>query len=356
VSEQTIDIRPIAPSEGNDDGRLGELLGKSREPGSAHFAELFRTAGVGANRWTSPDLDAQLSECVKRPPDTVVCNALDFDDALPLQRTVLRERASDVAVALAALATAVGAKSTIIAFDDGDEGARRAIRRCAAERPDVRTAALRNDYPQSNPTLLLHTLLRRRLRPGHLPTDAGVLLIDAVAAAVVGGFLRDRDRPGRVPVGIADMRVGRERTPHLLDVPIGTRADGLARQVLQAHTRLELRASSPLREIKLSAEHEITMAGEVVFYVLAPQPMPNPNPCIRCGWCVSGCPVNIHPAGILQAAQANDTGAAEEHGIAVCIECGVCSYVCPSNLPLLGGIRTVRATSAGAIADSGARS
>jgi electron transport complex protein RnfC len=57
---------------------------------------------------------------------------------------------------------------------------------------------------------------------------------------------------------------------------------------------------------------------------------------------VTGCPVNINPAGILEAAQAGDPAAADRCGIESCIECGICSYVCPSYLPLLAGIRTMR--------------
>src|SRR5207245_2489759 len=48
-----------------------------------------------------------------------------------------------------------------------------------------------NHYPQANPTLLLHALGGRHLRPGRLPTEAGVLVLDAAAAVAVGRcFLR----------------------------------------------------------------------------------------------------------------------------------------------------------------------
>lgn len=342
----TLDVRPIARGESRpaDDERLRSLLGDSEALRPTVVAERIRVAGLGAERWTSPDLVGQLARCADRPTDTVVCNALDFDDALPLQRTVLKQRVPDVIAGLALLATSVGAKSILIAFG-GEDALHRVLRTQSAGRAEIRAVALRNDYPQPHPQLLLHTLLGRSLRAGQLPTEAGVLILDAIAAASVGALLLLDESPTHVPVGVVDMRAGHDRRPHLVEISIGTRAVDFVRHLFQVHARYELRASSPLREIRVPAEHEITAAGELAMYLLAPQPRPNPNPCIRCGWCVSGCPVHINPAGILQAAQDSDAGAAEEHGLSACIDCGVCSYVCPSNLPLLGGIRAMRALS-----------
>ena len=56
----------------------------------------------------------------------------------------------------------------------------------------VRFIAMRNDYPQSDPTLLLYGLARRKLRPGRLPVEQGVLMLDAAAA--IGD--RKRGAPG----------------------------------------------------------------------------------------------------------------------------------------------------------------
>jgi electron transport complex protein RnfC len=68
----------------------------------------------------------------------------------------------------------------------------------------------------------------------------------------------------------------------------------------------------------------------------------NPDPCIRCGWCVEACPSSIHPAGLLDASQRRDHAAADRYGISACVECGLCDYVCPSRLPILNGIRMMR--------------
>ena len=64
--------------------------------------------------------------------------------------------------------------------------------------------------------------------------------------------------------------------------------------------------------------------------------------CIRCGWCVSGCPVGGNPIATLDALEANPPRALPHPAVHRCIDCGVCSAVCPSHLPLAQAARTAR--------------
>jgi electron transport complex protein RnfC len=148
-------------------------------------------------------------------------------------------------------------------------------------------------------------------------------------------------RPAPVGSSSGDADRGAPRL-HLLSVPVGMTVADVLREAGVARGGFELRGSSPLREVRPGSDAVISAGGEVALYLVAPQAAMNPDPCVRCGWCVSGCPVHIQPAGLLQAAQTNDPIAAERFGLESCIECGICSYVCPSHLPLLGGIRTLR--------------
>ena len=54
------------------------------------------------------------------------------------------------------------------------------------------------------------------------------------------------------------------------------------------------------------------------------------GPCINCGRCLRACPMNLNPAEISKAVEADDIQAAEkEYHVMDCIECGACSFGCP---------------------------
>jgi electron transport complex protein RnfC len=130
----------------------------------------------------------------------------------------------------------------------------------------------------------------------------------------------------------------------LLELPIGcTFRDALA-FVDVTPDRTTLRTGSPLRDLRVPPETSVTAGGELTLFVgPSEEDAPPPDPCIRCSWCVEGCPVHIQPAALLEASQRDDPDMAERYGLHACIECGICSYVCPSRLPLLQGIRVLRA-------------
>lgn len=52
--------------------------------------------------------------------------------------------------------------------------------------------------------------------------------------------------------------------------------------------------------------------------------------CINCGRCLRACPMNLNPAEISKAMEADDVKTAEDAHVMDCIECGACSFGCPA--------------------------
>jgi electron transport complex protein RnfC len=67
------------------------------------------------------------------------------------------------------------------------------------------------------------------------------------------------------------------------------------------------------------------------------------EPCIRCGRCVSHCPMHLMPMYIAEYGRIEDYKKAEKYDAVLCMECGTCSYVCPSGRDNLAFIRKVKA-------------
>jgi len=210
---------------------------------------------------------------------------------------------------------------------------RRELRRASIEVVPVLA-----DYPQADPTLLVYTLLRRKLRPGRLPVEKGVLILDAVSAIAVGRAAARRQPMLQTPVAVRDHLRGRS---HLLVAPVGTSVGHVLASLKLSHAGTTVLRGDVLGDVPVGPD-AVLAGGDLTLHVLPERTHVVPDPCIRCGWCVHTCPTSVQPAGLLEAAQRGDVDLAEHYGLHACIECGICSYICPSHLPLLHGIRILK--------------
>ena len=302
------------------------------------WIERFRDAGIHADRRGSPDLLGQLVQAMKRPIDTVLCSLLDSDPTACLQSALAREFAPEIVAGTILVSRIVGATRSLICADQRMPPSWLSGIRASARKTSTQLISLPNDYPQSDPTLLLFTLLNRRLRPGRSPIEQGVVLLDAAAAFAIGRRFLGDELMTHVPLAVRDHA---RKLSHFILAPIGMSIGELLNALGEAHSNPCIRGGDLLRDITLPRD-AVVSGAELVIHSSDPEPEINPDACIRCGWCMEACPTRVQPAVVLEASQREDRDMAERAGIEACIECGICSYVCPSKLPLLEGIRGMK--------------
>jgi electron transport complex protein RnfC len=61
--------------------------------------------------------------------------------------------------------------------------------------------------------------------------------------------------------------------------------------------------------------------------------------CIRCGGCVTACPMRLVPSYIAQHVKNKNYEQADKYHVLDCIECGCCSFTCPAKIPLVQYMR-----------------
>jgi len=299
---------------------------------------MLKNTGVQADRIASPDLGAQLAQLEGRKIDTMICSVLDTDPSVPLNATIAETFTDELGAGIDLLARLTGAPRIWITADPDKPSDWFDTVADKVHRPGCRLIPLRGDYPQTDPALMMHTLLQRQLKPGKLPTEKGALLIDAAAAVAVGKCVLHEPPSRQSPLAVRDHFA--QKTYFLL-VPMGVRLASVCDFLQIHHPEAQFRGGDFLRDLWITPDTPLGQ-GELVIHATAIAADANPDPCIHCGWCLEACPTRIHPAGLLDAAQQNDRRAGRKFGIESCIECGICSYVCPTRLPLLAAIRGLK--------------
>jgi Na+-translocating ferredoxin:NAD+ oxidoreductase subunit C len=307
-----------------------------------NWIDRLRDSGVWADRCESPDLIGQLHVAMLRPMEMVLCTLLDADSGMRLNGALAARYAETIVEAAAMLGRVTLARSVYLAVEEiaAEQWVlpiRQAAEKASQTPGQIKVIDLANDYPQSDPTLMLYSIADRRLRPGTLPATQGVVLLDAPAAWAVGQAMAG-EANRFTPVAVHDHL---QHQTHFVSVPIGTRLDDLCQALKIPTLGVIFRGGDLLRDIRIPAQ-AVLGGGELTIHITARELPNNPEPCVRCGWCLDACPTRVQPAAILDAAQRQDRVMAEKAGIHACIECGLCSHVCPSRLPLLEAVRHLR--------------
>jgi electron transport complex protein RnfC len=302
------------------------------------WIDRLHRAGIVVDRHNSPDLLGQLTQGLRRPVDTVLCGVLDVDPHACLNIALAARYPLELAAGVIIVGQLTHARRAAIVTDARMPSSWFNGLRKACVDTGIRIEPVINDYPQADPTLMLYAMLGRRLRPGRLPTDLGVVLFDAAAAIAIGRYALLGEPMLCAPMAVRDHVLDRS---FFLTVPIELTIGQVFQKLELPIEGRSLRVGDLLRDVRAHVEMVIG-GGELIVHSTLPEPPINPTACIRCGWCVDACPTRVQPASVLEAAQRNDADLAEQAGIEACIQCGVCSYVCPSHLPLLGAIRSIK--------------
>ncbi|HEY5501133.1 MAG TPA: 4Fe-4S dicluster domain-containing protein, partial [Candidatus Humimicrobiaceae bacterium] len=69
--------------------------------------------------------------------------------------------------------------------------------------------------------------------------------------------------------------------------------------------------------------------------------------CIRCGRCITICPMNLMPLMYALYAKNSKFEVLRDYHISTCIECGSCAYVCPASIPIVAYIKTAKSVLTG---------
>ncbi|MDD3519165.1 MAG: electron transport complex subunit RsxC, partial [Chromatiales bacterium] len=278
--------------------------------------------------------------------DTLVVNGCECEPYLTTDHRVMIEHTDALLAGIRIALRATGAARAVIGVEDNKPEAIEAIRaKLGPGDSEVEVVPVRTKYPQGSEKLLIKVLLGREVPSGHFPYNVGVVVNNVGTLASLGALLpQGRGLIERV-VTVAGPGV---RKPGNYLVPIGTPLRYLLEHVGYTGDASRVILGGPMMgNAVASLDVPITKGASGVLVM--PEETGDDGegqriqPCIRCGRCLSACPVNLNPSELGRLAAKREYAAMQERfHLNDCFECGCCSYVCPSNIPLVQYFRIAK--------------
>lgn len=279
----------------------------------------------------------KLSPSAEKRIDTLIINGTEWEPYLTTDDMLMKTYPDAVIEGCRITMKALGVASAIIGVEDNKRDSYKALSKSlAAMNPpeNISIKKLKTKYPQGAEKQLISSLLRREFPSGSLPGDTGGIVqnvgtVYAIREAVVfgrplimrhitvsGGAIA---RPGNYKVRIG-MRIS----------DIVDECGGFKRQpakIVMGGPMCGISVHSMDIPVVKGTSGVLFLTGEEVSFR-------DYSPCIRCGKCVTVCPVGLLPCDLGNAVEKERLDIAAGLNPFDCIMCGSCSYVCPAKRPL----------------------
>lgn len=294
-----------------------------------HIIEKTKEAGITGMGGASFPLHVKLSPPDGVKIDTVIINGAECEPYLTSDHRTMLERPQLVLTGALMIARAVSAERIFIAIEHNKPDAINLMTSLSADFDKIKVVTLKTKYPQGSEKQLIQAVCNRQVPSGGLPSAIGVVVSNvdtctAVARAVVMNMpLIERN------VTVSGDAVKR---PSNLRVRVGVKFSDLFEYCEGFKTEPDkIIMGGPMMGIAQSSTDVPVIKGTSGILALSKAKTfsDEEGDCIKCGRCVSVCPMRLMPNALTVFSVAEDKEKLMEYHINDCMECGSCTYICP---------------------------
>ena len=317
---QDTEVPPVIP------GSIDEVLNAIREAGIVGMGGAAFPGNVKA-------LSAMGNV------DTVIANACECEPYITADDSLLRTSPDQVLEGMMILDGLLHPERLVLAVEDNKALAIRMIKRFLPKYPKVELRILPTRYPQGAEKQLIQSVTRRQVLPGQLPVSVGCAVFNVSTFAAIYRAVRLGTPLTRRIVTVSGEAI---ETPQNFIVPIGTSFHDLLEAAGGLNEKTErVISGGPMMGF---AQSDLTVpvikATNSVLCLLKDKNGAAENPvCLRCGKCVSVCPMKLQPLYMYRFTNAEQLQELNRLNLMDCMECGSCAFTCPGKLPLVETFR-----------------
>ena len=197
-------------------------------------------------------------------------------------------------------------------------------------------------YPQGGEKMQVKAVTGREVKPGGIPSGVGCNVVSTrTCYAIYQACYEGKPVIERI-VTVAGSALN---APVNGLTRVGTRFAYLAEQCGGwAKTPRKIVLGGPMMGICATSFDAPTIKGTagVLFFTEEEDRHVDEPTCIRCGKCISVCPMNLEPVFMYMYYSKGDYEMMEKYHITDCFECGSCAYNCPARMPLTHAFKTAK--------------
>lgn len=279
----------------------------------------------GAGFPTSVKLSADVSKI-----DTIVVNGAECEPYITSDTRTMLDDADAVAEGLRILMKYLEVSRAVIGIEKNKPQCVRSMREACASVEGVEVKALPSRYPQGGEKVLVYHTVGRVIEEGKLPLDAGVIVINCTTVAAIAHYISTGMPLIEKCVTVDGSAVA---SPKNVIAPIGTPISELIEFCggFKA-TPKKILSGGPMMGVAMSdlSMPVLKQTNAVLAFDEKDAAAKPATDCIRCGRCISTCPLGLTPTAISAAYDAKNGAELEALKVNLCMECGCCSYVCPA--------------------------
>ncbi|MEG2277082.1 MAG: electron transport complex subunit RsxC [Odoribacter sp.] len=271
--------------------------------------------------------------------EILIINGVECEPYLTADHRIMLEKAEEIIIGVKILMKALDVKRAIIGIENNKKDAIAHLQAISEKALGIEICPLKLKYPQGGEKQLIQAIYNKAVPSGALPIAVGAVVQNVgTAFAVYEAVMKNKPLVERV-VTVTGKSV---RHPGNFLCRIGTPISKLIEAAggLPDDT-VKVIGGGPMMGRSIVNIDSPVMKGSSGILLINKKEgeRKEMRNCIRCGKCVSACPMGLEPYLLAKLAMLNLTERMEEEKVMDCIECGSCSFTCPSNRPLLDYIR-----------------
>ena len=301
--------------------------------------QLIRDAGIVGMGGAAFPTHVKLSPPEGKHIDSFILNGCECEPYLTSDHRAMVEKHAEVLTGMRILMKILGTEKGYIGIENNKPDAIHLLSNEVKKLDEnITVVPLQVKYPQGAEKMLIDAILNRKVPAGGLPMDVGVVVNNiGTAVAVNDAVLHGRPLIERIVTVTGDGVI----EPQNVVARIGTRFKELIEFCggMKEETR-QIFMGGPMMGInQWNVDVPVVKATSGVICETAEPFLEQSYPCIRCGNCVTACPMFLLPTRLAKLSEMGKWEDADQLGILNCVECGSCAFDCPARIPLVQWIR-----------------